>query len=259
MRRVSPSSQPAPPSCATSVGGVGGAEQAVDADQLGLELAAADPGPGIAARAGDGAAAQGPVDVDRAAGQDLGAGGDRAHHRHVALGVIDRLAGAQGSLEDEGIRLARLRRLDGLRRRLGLRDLGLRHLGRAAAAQERRQRRAEPGRLGLLDTHDADAALLEFVDEAGDVGRRRRGIGVALGGVGRLGTGRISPEGVLGQARDVQNHGALGEERRRALHQGIQVREPVAERRLRREHERPEGAAAQREGGAGEADAGHGG
>ncbi len=32
------------------IGGVGGAEQAVDADQLGLELAAADAGPGIAAR-----------------------------------------------------------------------------------------------------------------------------------------------------------------------------------------------------------------
>jgi hypothetical protein len=56
---------------------VGGAVEAADGEQLGLDLAAKDAGPFIAVRACKGAAAQRAIDVDRAAGDDLGTGGDR--------------------------------------------------------------------------------------------------------------------------------------------------------------------------------------
>src|SRR5688500_5568284 len=54
-------------------GGVGGAVDAGDGDQLRLHAGAEDARCGVAARAGDGAAAQRCVDMDVAVGQDLGA------------------------------------------------------------------------------------------------------------------------------------------------------------------------------------------
>src|SRR6185437_8539138 len=96
-----------------------GPVKAVDGEQLGLDLLAVDARSRIAVDAGHGAAAQRAVDVDGAAGDDLGSGSNRADHRHVAFGKHDRLAGADGMIEHE--RGWRRRR-----RRLGL-LLRLRH------------------------------------------------------------------------------------------------------------------------------------
>src|SRR5580700_7657506 len=58
---------------------------AVDREQLRLDLLAINPCRRIAVDARHGAAAQRAVDVDRAAGDDLGAGADRAEHGDVAV------------------------------------------------------------------------------------------------------------------------------------------------------------------------------
>ena len=63
-----------------------GLVKAVDREQLGLDLLAKDPRGGVAVDAGHRAAAQRAVDVDRAAGDDLRAGADRAEHGDVAVG-----------------------------------------------------------------------------------------------------------------------------------------------------------------------------
>src|SRR5262249_3177477 len=72
---------------------VGGAVPAVDRQQLGFALAAEDAGARVAGGARNGAAAQRAVDVDRAAGHHLGAGGDRAHHGPIAVGKHHRPPG----------------------------------------------------------------------------------------------------------------------------------------------------------------------
>src|SRR3954471_2500703 len=64
---------------------VRGLVKPVDGDELGFEFPAEDPGAAVAGRARDGASAQRAVDVDRAAGDDLGARGNGAQHRHVAI------------------------------------------------------------------------------------------------------------------------------------------------------------------------------
>src|SRR5829696_5098935 len=58
---------------------------AVDGEKLGLEPAAEDARRAVARGPGKGPAPERAVDVDRAAGDNLGAGTDRADHRHVAL------------------------------------------------------------------------------------------------------------------------------------------------------------------------------
>ena len=68
--------------------------EAVDGDELGLELAAENARRGVAGRAGHGSAAQRAVDMDGAAGDDLRAGCDRADDGDVALREKQRLAGA---------------------------------------------------------------------------------------------------------------------------------------------------------------------
>src|SRR4051794_20619392 len=80
---------------------VGGPVEAVDRQELGLEPAAEDARPRVAHGARDGAAAQDAVDVDRAAGDHLGAGADRSDHGQVALREHDRLAGPDRALDDQ--------------------------------------------------------------------------------------------------------------------------------------------------------------
>src|SRR6187455_1520070 len=67
---------------------------AVDGEQFGFDLLAVDPRIAIAVDARHRAAAQRAVDVDRSAGDDLGAGADRAEHGDVAFHEDDRLTRA---------------------------------------------------------------------------------------------------------------------------------------------------------------------
>src|SRR5215469_10209367 len=78
---------------------LGGAVIAVDGEQLRLVAAAEDARLAVAHRARHGAPAQRAVDMDRAAGDDLGAGGDRAEHRHLAEGKDHGLTGANRRLD----------------------------------------------------------------------------------------------------------------------------------------------------------------
>src|SRR5688572_24651993 len=197
---------------------LGGLVEPVDGDELGLELAAIDAGPGVAHRAGDGAAAQRAVDMDRAAGDDLGARGDRAHDRHVALGEDDRLARAHRRLEKErgGPRRGRRGGRRALRARLDAIDVG----GGTPAGHRRRQAEPQLLRVGTLEPHDADAAPVELGDQLRELAPERR------------------------QARHVDHDGAAREEARRARDQGVEPVEPALGRRLGRQHQRHEGAAA---------------
>src|SRR4029077_18976114 len=63
----------------------------IDGEKLRLDLLAIDSGGRVAVDARHRAAAERPVDVDRAAGDDLRARSDRTQHRDVALGKDDRL------------------------------------------------------------------------------------------------------------------------------------------------------------------------
>src|SRR5688500_18979834 len=67
-----------------------------DGDQFGVEFAAEDACLRIALGAGEGAAAEGTVDVDGAVGDDFGAGADGGEHGEVAVVGVDLLAGAHG-------------------------------------------------------------------------------------------------------------------------------------------------------------------
>ena len=58
-----------------------------DADQFGLEPAAKDAGLGVAAGPGQRPAAQRPIDVDVAVGDDLGAGADRGGDDQIGAAV----------------------------------------------------------------------------------------------------------------------------------------------------------------------------
>ena len=86
----------------------GGAIPAVHRQKLGFVLPAEDARLGVAGRAGKGASAQRAVDMDGPAGEDLGTGADRAEHDHVAMRVIDRLAGADRRVDDQRARRRRL-------------------------------------------------------------------------------------------------------------------------------------------------------
>src|SRR5437879_161794 len=63
---------------------------AVDGEQFGLVLAAEDACRNIAFRAGNRPAAQRAIDMDRASGDDLGPGRDRAQHDDVAMRMENR-------------------------------------------------------------------------------------------------------------------------------------------------------------------------
>src|SRR5882672_10797131 len=129
------------------------AVEAVDRQQLRLDLAAEDARLPVARHAGHGAAPQGAVDVDRAAGDDLGAGADGAEDAHVAIGKEHRLSGAHRRLQQERARLlARCGRgrlaggggIDGLYGR------------RPAALQQRREARSQLVGFDALNPHDSD-------------------------------------------------------------------------------------------------------
>src|SRR6516162_9719074 len=63
----------------------------VDGEQLGFDFLTVDTSGRIAVDTGHRAAAKRPVDMDGTAGDDFGAGTDRAHNGHVAIGKDDRL------------------------------------------------------------------------------------------------------------------------------------------------------------------------
>src|SRR5260363_243149 len=131
---------------------------AIDRDQLGLDLLAVDARGGIAVDAGHRAAAQRAVDVDGAAGDDLGAGRHRAEHGDVAVGKHDRLAGAHGLIEQQRGRLLqrRLLRLDFLHRAV------------TAARQQRRHAEREPALLDAFEAEHTDVARFDALDEMRD-------------------------------------------------------------------------------------------
>src|SRR5574343_158046 len=88
---------------AGEVGGNAGLEGAVhagDRDQFGFEAGGENPGLRIAVGAGQGAAAQGRVDVDAAVGDDFGTGADHCRDDQVAAPGIDALARAQRLVHD---------------------------------------------------------------------------------------------------------------------------------------------------------------
>ena len=175
-----------------------------------LELAAADAGAGVAGGAGDGPAAQRAVDVDGTAGEDLRAGGDRPHHGDVAGGVDDGLARADRPLDGEGGR----GRLRGRLRRFRLRlDRDLDRAQGPPLDEERRAPRSEEGQGGTLDAEDAQLAGRQLGDEAFQLGRRGH------------------------EARDVEDHGLVIEQRARALQGAVQEDEPIGERSLGRERD----------------------
>ena len=105
--------------------------------------------------AGDHATLQRAIDVDRSAGDDLGARCDPADYRHVAFGMQDRLAGANVGVDDQRSRGWRLLRAGGRGR------IFLRHGQRA-----RRPPTGHPWRkfgpdqsaARVLYRHDADVA-----------------------------------------------------------------------------------------------------
>src|SRR5215472_645733 len=137
---------------------------AVDCQKLSLDPLAVDPCPCIAVDARHGAAAQRAVDVDGAAGDDLGARAYRAEHGDVAFGKYDGLAGAHRLVEQQRRQCLHFRLF-----RLGLADRT-----DAAAGQQRRHGRREPACVRALDAEHADVLPLEADDQMRD--RRGREI-----------------------------------------------------------------------------------
>ena len=130
--------------------------------------------PGVAGQAGDRPAAQGAVDMDRAAGDDLGARGDRAEDGDIAMLERDGLARAHGMVDQQrrgfGGGQCRLRRVvvgaGGLAARGGARARGRRWfrsldgLPGLPAPGKRTSPGLQPGpgRVGALGADDVDAA-----------------------------------------------------------------------------------------------------
>src|SRR5258705_6402190 len=72
---------------------------AVDCQQLGFDFLTVNPRGRIAADARHRSAAKRAVDMNRAAGDNLGAGTNRTEHRHIAVGKDNRLTGAHRVFE----------------------------------------------------------------------------------------------------------------------------------------------------------------
>src|SRR5215831_15151149 len=136
---------------------------AVDRNEFGFDLLAVDARGRVAVDARHRAPAQRAIDMDRAAGNDLGARADRAQYRHVALGEDHRLPGPHGTVEQQ-------RRL--LRLRLALWRLGFRRLEHAGAAtaQQRWHACVDVSEVDAFQAKHADIALLDAFDEMGDRG-----------------------------------------------------------------------------------------
>src|SRR5262249_26769035 len=90
---------------------------AVDREQFGFVLAAEDARARVAHGAGERAPAQGAIDMDRSAGDDFRAGGNRAEHGDIAVRKGHRLTGTNRGFEQE-------RRGLGARRCTGARAAG---------------------------------------------------------------------------------------------------------------------------------------
>src|SRR5262245_54973151 len=192
---------------------LGGGVETVDGKQLGFDPVAEDARAGVAAGARHGAAAQRSVDVDRTARHDLGAGAHGAQNGHVPLGEHDGLAGTNRILDQQ--RARRLRGRGHLGRRRNFQEG--RGIGGAAATHHRRQLGPRDRGVDPLEAENADLALVQVGDEVGD------------GGGAELRTGKV------------EHHWAADEEAGRALEPGVEVGEPIEDRRLRREHERQVG------------------
>src|SRR6516225_8597276 len=134
---------------------------AVDRNEFGFDLLAVDARGRVAVDARHRAPAQRAIDMDRAAGDDLGARADRTQYRHVALGEDHRLPGPHGTVEQQ-------RRL----LRLALWRLGFRRLEHAGAATAQQGRHAcvDMSEVDAFQAKHADIALLDAFDEMGDRG-----------------------------------------------------------------------------------------
>ena len=193
---------------------VRGLVEPVDGDELSFEFPAEDPGAPVAGDACDRASAQRAVDVDRAAGDDLRARRNGAQHRHVAIHVLDGLAGADGPFDRERAAGRARDGVDRFRVRLGRQARHLDHPGGLAAADRGRQ--AEPGHGGIraFERHDADAALMQVGHQSGDLALADLEIG------------------------DVDDHRAPGEKAGGLREDDVEFVEPALKRDFRRQHER---------------------
>src|SRR6516164_4500514 len=133
----------------------------VDGEQLGFDFLTVDTSGRITVDAGHRATAKRPVDVDGPAGDDFGAGTDRAHDGHVAIGKDDRLTRTHLAVEQQrgrfrpGFRLLRL---------------VLRKHATPSADEQGRHHRREPIAVHSLDTEDTNVPLLQALDKLRDRG-----------------------------------------------------------------------------------------
>ena len=112
-------------------------------------------------------AAQRAVDVDRSAGDDVGARSDRAEHGDVALDEDNRLPRAHRTFNEQRRRLFRV----------GAGAMGFRALERlrgTVATQNRRQARVRDSRVDAADAKNPDIALRQIVDQMRNRGRAKR-------------------------------------------------------------------------------------
>src|SRR3954465_12003636 len=153
------------PAAETLIDFFGGTVVTVNRQKLGFDAATKDARLPVSARAGQRAAAQRAVNMDRAAGHYFGPGGDRSDHRDVAVGKKDRLARTHRAVEHERGGFLTLRR-SGLRfGALAFGGLDVRH--RAATLEHWRQAGCEL-RVGALQSHDAHVARRQFRDQMRD-------------------------------------------------------------------------------------------
>src|SRR4051794_26633142 len=188
---------------------------AVDRKQLGLDPLAVDPRVGIAVDARHRAAAQRAVDVDRSAGDDLGAGANRAQHGDIAFHEDDRLTRTHRAVEQQRVRLRLGFGLRLLHRLVARDDAG------AATGQQGRHVRRKALFLHALDAEDADATLVEAADEMSDGGAREV------------------------DGCEVEHDRLADEIARRARQRGVDLGEPFHDRNDGAEYERDIGTAAQ--------------
>src|SRR3954467_8298631 len=188
---------------------------AVDRKQLGLDPLAVDPRVGISVDARHRTAAQRAVDVNRSAGDDLGAGANRTQHGDIAFHEDDRLTRTHRAVEQQRVRLRLGFGLRLLHRLVARDDAG------AAAGQQRGHVRRKALFLHALDAEDADAALVEAADEMSD------------GGAGKV------------DGCEVEHDRLADEIARRARQRGVDLGEPFHDRNDGAEYERDVGTAAQ--------------
>ena len=191
---------------------VAGAVEPGDGDELGLEALAEDARRAVAVDAGERPAAQRPIDVDVAVGDELGAGADGGHHDQVAAVGEDALARADRLGDEE--------RCGGLRGG----GHGL-HLGGGAAGAA-----LERGLAAALEGDEAGT-------EGGDALLGRRALdadGEELAGT--EGADELHELGLvldLAGVLEVENERGVDEEVRRLAHKRVERLEEAGVRRAR--------------------------